>query len=118
MGWGYKAGGKLKEGGGNGKTGAFVGGVANGPANKDQRNGHDLGDIAASILARGMARCHVSDLMSHDAGQFGLFVGGQDQSGIHVEESAGQRESVDVVGIDHLNSEWHLGIRISPQVLT
>ncbi len=59
----------------------------------------------------------MGNLMRHDASQFRFRFSFQDQSGIHEEEAAGQRKSVDFLGIQHLDSEGHLGVGIPHQVL-
>ncbi len=73
--------------------------------------------IGASHLARGVASGDVRDLVRHHAGQLGFIVSSQNQAGVHVEESAGQSEGVDVVGIHDLDRERHLRIGVAHQVL-
>ena len=64
-----------------------------------------------------MARGNVRYLMRHHAGQLGLFISRQNQAGIHIEESARQRERVHFIGVDYLDGKRYLGIRIAHQIL-
>ena len=57
-----------------------------------------------------MARGDVADLMRHHAGKLGFAVGGKDRAFVDEEETAGQGEGIDVVGIDHLDCERYLRI--------
>src|SRR2546422_3554266 len=59
----------------------------------------------------------MGDFMRHHPGQFRLFIGTQHQSAIHVEKAAGQCKSIDLVRVDHLDSEGHFGVGIAHQVL-
>ena len=56
-------------------------------------------------------------LVRHDAGQFGLFVGGEDEAGVDVEEAAGQGHGVDLVGVDDLDGEGNLAVGVLDDVL-
>src|SRR5258708_32722480 len=86
-------------------------------ANEDQRDGGDVGNVGAGLAAGGVTGGDVGDFVGHDAGQFRFFVGGQNQAGIYIEEPAGQREGVDLVGIDDLDGKGHFGVGIAHQVL-
>ena len=55
--------------------------------------------------------------MGHDAGEFGLFGGAQDQAAVHIEKPARKSESVHFVRVNHLDGEWDAGIGIANQVL-
>ncbi len=55
--------------------------------------------------------------MGHDPGQLRLLVGIQNQAGVDVEESAGQRQGVDLVRIDDLDGERNLAIGVLDDVL-
>ncbi len=65
-----------------------------------------------------MTGSHMSDLVRHDSGQFGLLISSQEQPGIHIEESAGQCKGVYFTGVNHLDREGHLCIRVSYEVLS
>src|SRR6266404_5496515 len=60
---------------------------------------------------------NVSNFVGHHAGQLGFIVSGEDQARINVEETAGQREGINVVRINDLDDEWHLRIGVADQVL-
>ena len=78
----------------------FVDAVA-GPAvagHHDERNHADLGVVGAGHLAGRVVGADVGGLVGHDAGQLGFLVGGQDEAGVDVEEAAGQRHGVDLIG--------------------
>ena len=64
-----------------------------------------------------MTRGDVGNLVRHHSGELGLFLRAQDQAAVHIEEAAGQREGIHLVGINHLNGEGHLRIGIAHQVL-
>ena len=57
------------------------------------------------------------NLVRHNARHFSFFIGCQNQSRVHIEESARQRHGIDHIGINHLNGEWYLGVRVPNQVL-
>ncbi len=57
------------------------------------------------------------DFVGHDAGEFGLFLGAEDQAAVDVEEAAGEGEGVDLVGVDHLDGEGHAGVGVADEVL-
>ena len=91
--------------------------VARPAADKQQRNAGVLDQLRPRCAARAVARRHVRDLVGHHARQFGLVLGQLDQAGVDVEVAAGQRERVDLVGVDHLDRERHLGIGTVDDVL-
>ena len=64
-----------------------------------------------------MAGRNVGNLVRHHACKLSLFVGRQNQSAVHVEETARQSEGVDLVRVDDLDSERHLGVGVAHQVL-
>src|ERR1700751_249945 len=64
-----------------------------------------------------MARRHMSDLMCHHASQFRFLVRCEDQTGIHIEEPARQGEGIDLIGVDDLDRERNLRIRIALNIL-
>ena len=68
-------------------------------------------------LLRAVPRANVRDFVRHYAGQLRFLIRVQDQPAIDVEKSAGQRERVHHVGIDHLDGEGNLGVGIAHQVL-
>ena len=74
-------------------------------------------ELATGALARHMTGSHVRNFMRHHSSQFRLIIGSENQSGIDVEKSAGKRECIDVVRVNHLNGEWNLGIRVAHQIL-
>jgi len=55
--------------------------------------------------------------MSHDAGEFRLFLGAQNQTAVDVEKSAGKREGVDFIRVDDLDGEGNSRVGIANQVL-
>src|SRR5262245_2739439 len=57
------------------------------------------------------------NLMSHHPGQFSFIVCCHDQARIHIKEAAREGKSVDIVGIDDLDSEGNERIRISHEIL-
>ena len=57
------------------------------------------------------------NFVGHHSRQFSFLVGGQDQSGVHIEEPARQGERIDVIGVHHFDCERHLRIRIANQIL-
>ena len=57
------------------------------------------------------------DFVGHHSGKLRFFVGVHDQAAIHVEKSAGKRERIDLIRVDHLDRERNLGVRIAHQVL-
>src|SRR5258708_5804771 len=65
-----------------------------------------------------MTSGHMSDLMGHNSRQFSFVIRFQNQSRVHKEESSRERERIYYLGIDHLDSERHLGIRVAHEVLT
>ena len=98
--------------------GAFVDAVA-GPAADEDHDRHraELRVVEAGHLADGMVGADVGGLVSHDAGQFRLFVGVQDEAGVDVEEAAGKGKGVDLVRIDDLDGEGHLAVGVLDDVL-
>ena len=64
-----------------------------------------------------MPRGDVRDFMRHHARELRFFIRGKDQARVHVEEPAGKRKGVDLVGIHDFDGEGHLGIGIPHQVL-
>ena len=75
-------------------------------------------EFPAGSLPRAVARRHVGDLVRHHARQLGFAIGPQDQARVDEEESSGQRESIHLFGIQHLDGERNLGVGIAHQVLT
>ena len=86
-------------------------------AQQNQRNRRHLRDFALGGVLGAVPRGHVRDLVRHHARQFRFGIGAQDQSAIHVEKSARQRERIHHIGIDHLDREGNLRVRIAHQVL-
>ena len=64
-----------------------------------------------------MPRRYVRNFVRHHSRKFRFFLRPQNQPAVHVEKSARQRKRVHFIGIDHLDREWHLRIRIAHQVL-
>ena len=60
---------------------------------------------------------NVGDFMRHDCGQLGFIIGREDQAAVHIEETAGQGECVDLIRLDDLDRERNLRIRVSNEVL-
>ena len=64
-----------------------------------------------------MTGSDVRNLMRHHSSQLGFIVGGQNQSTVHVEETARQRKGVHLFGIEHLNREGHARVGVAHQIL-
>ena len=64
-----------------------------------------------------MTRANVRDFMRHNSRQLRFLIGAQHHAAIHIEESAGERKGIHHIGIDHLDREGHLRVRIANQVL-
>jgi hypothetical protein len=64
-----------------------------------------------------VARGDVRDFVGHDAGEFGLFLGAEDQAAVDVEKASGEGEGVDFVGVDDLDGEGHAGVGVADEVL-
>src|SRR5258708_6231529 len=89
-----------------------------GRTQKDQGNRGELEYLTFGRVLRSMPRGHVRYFVGHDTGQLRLFLRAKNQPTIYVEESTGQRECVDLVGIDHLDRKRHPCIRIPHEILT
>ena len=119
VGFGLVRAGELEEGHGDRELRGLVDAVA-GPGalgEDDERDGADLRVVHAGHLAGGVVGADVGGLVRHDAGELGLFVRGQDQAGVDVEEAAGQGHGVDLVGVDHLDGEGDLAVGVLDDVL-
>ena len=55
--------------------------------------------------------------MGHHAGQFGFFLGAENQAAVYIKETAGKSESVDLVRVNHLDGEGNLGVGVAHEVL-
>jgi hypothetical protein len=117
VGFGFKSAREGQEAHGNQNAGALINPVAGPAAHENERDGCQIGDLAARRLARTMARCHVGDLVRHYAGQFRFGIRFQNQPGVDEEESTRQGECIDILAVDHLNGERHLRIGIAHQIL-
>src|SRR5204863_5266923 len=87
-------------------------------ANKNQRDGRKVHKLTAGILTGCVTSGYVSDLMRHHSGKLSFVIGCQDQTCIDEEEATGQSKSIDVLGIDNFDGEWHLGIGVPHQILS
>ena len=58
------------------------------------------------------------DFVRHDSGELGFIVSGEDEAGIHIKESTGKREGIDLVRFDNLDGEGNLRIRVANDVLS
>src|SRR5271157_485729 len=110
---------ELHEGQRNADAHGGLFGLIDAPATRyeDERNARQIDDVSARLLSVNVTGSNVGNLVRHHSGQLGFIVSSQDQSRVHVEETARQRESVQFVGVDHFDGEWHLGVRIPHQVL-
>ena len=111
--------GEFEEGHGDGELCRFVDAVA-GPASlgeDDERDGTDLRVVHLGHLTGGVVGADVGGLVGHDAGELGLFIGGHDEAGVDVEESAGQGHRVNLVGVDDLDGEGDLAVGVLDDVL-
>nr|QST87845.1 hypothetical protein [uncultured organism] len=59
----------------------------------------------------------VRDFVGHNAGEFRLFLGAENQAAIDVEKAARESESVDFVGVDDLDGKGHAGIGVADEIL-
>ena len=64
-----------------------------------------------------MPRRYVRNLVRHHPGKFRFLVCRHNQSRVDIEEAAWEREGIQLVRVNHLNSEGHLGIGVAYQVL-
>ncbi len=117
VGFRFKVALELHEGQRQSQTRRLIDPIANPSAHENQGEGPELCHICACQLTHLVPRANVRNFMRHHAGQFRLFIGRQDQAGIHIKKAARQRERIDLVGIDHLDRERHLRVRIPHQVL-
>ena len=108
----------MQERHGQGQSRRLVAGIADRAADEDQRNRSHVHQIAAGVLTRRVAGCHVRNFVRHHSGQLRFLVCRQDQSGIDIEKTTRQSEGIDVVGVDYLDCERHLRIGIAHQVLS
>ncbi len=111
--------GELEEGDGDGELGGLVDAVT-GPGalgEDDERNGADLRVVHAGHLAGGVVSADVSDLVGHDARDFGFFIGGHDEAGVDIKEAAGESHGVDLVGVDDLDGEGDFAVGVFDDVL-
>jgi len=92
--------------------------VSDAAPHKDQRDSSESGVLRSSHLASGMARADMRNLMRHHSGQLGFLVRCQDSSRIDVDESAGERERVDHVGVNDLKGEGYLCVGVTHQILS
>ena len=95
----------------------FADNVGRRASNKDQRHRRHVPDLCPRHVLGGMARRHVRDLVRHDPSEFGFVISRQDQSAVHVEETAGQRKGIHFVGVENLDGERHPRIGVAHQVL-
>src|SRR6202044_1017879 len=119
VGFGFEAAGELEEGDGDGELRGLVDAVA-GPAalgEDDERDGANLRVVHSGHLTCGMVGADVGCLVGHNAGEFGLFVGGHDEAGVDVEEAAGKGHGVDLVGVDDLDGEGDFAVGVFDDVL-
>jgi len=107
----------VQEGERNAQAHPFIDAVANGAAHENGGQRSDLQQLEASHFAAVVAGGDVGDFMRHHARHLRFFIGGEDQAGIHIEESTGQRHGVNHVGVDHFNGERNLGVGVTHQVL-
>src|SRR5690349_21242526 len=108
VGLGLKSARERQEAERNRQASALANGVPGPAAHENQRNGSDVDDLSAGRLARAMTGGHMRDLMRHDTSQFGFAVRLEDQAGVYEEEPTGQREGVDLFGIENLDGERNL----------
>ncbi len=86
-------------------------------AEKHERDHGELHGLAFGSVLRAVTRSNVGDLVGHHAGEFGLFLGAQNEAAVYVEKPAGKGEGVDFIGIDYLDCEGHARIGIADQIL-
>ena len=81
------------------------------------RNLRKLQDLLLGHHRRGMAGNHVRDLVRHHSGQFRFVFRCQDQPFVDVEIAAREGKRIHLIGIDDLDVERNLGIRMLHDVL-
>src|SRR5262249_17285688 len=74
-------------------------------AHEDQRDRSEIDQLGLRRLLRRVARRDVRDLMRHNTGQFRFIVRSQNQTGVDVEEPAGESECIDLLGFNDLDRE-------------
>src|SRR5208282_2800376 len=57
------------------------------------------------------------DFVGHDAGEFGFFLGAQNEAAVDVKEATGKSESVHFVGVDDLDSEGNFCVGVADEIL-
>ncbi len=90
---------ELQEGHRDRELHALIDGVAS-PGVRDENHRGDHGHLDHVLmggLLGAVARADVGDFVSHHAGEFGFFVGVENQAAVDVEEAAREREGVDDV---------------------
>ena len=91
--------------------------IARPAAHEDQRDRWRVDDLPARRLPRAVPRRDVSDLVRHHACELGFVLRLQDQPGVHEEEAARQRHRVHFFGVQHLDRDRHLRVRVADEVL-
>ena len=109
---------ELQHGHRNGEVGRLLNAVTRPAADKQQRDAGVLDQLCPCRTARAVTRRHVGNLVRHDPSEFGFVLSQLDQAGVDIEVAARQGERVDLVGVDHLDCERHLGIGIVDDVLS
>ena len=71
-----------------------------------------------ALIFHRVTRGNVSDFVRHHAREFGFVVGGENQTFINVEKSAGQGEGIHFVAVNNFNSEGNFRVRVQHDVLT
>src|SRR5262249_26065219 len=87
------------------------------PAKEDQWDRKVVEQLALRRLLHAVARRDVRDLVGDYARHLGLVIGGFEQTAVDVKEPAGQRESVDLLGVDHFDRERDFGVGMEHYVL-
>ena len=100
-----------------GEVGCLLDAVTGPTSEEHQRNAGVPHELRAGRAPRAVPGCDMGDLVRHHARQLRLVLGQLDEAGVDVEVTAGQRERVHLVGIDHLDCEWHPSVRVANEVL-
>jgi len=74
-------------------------------------------NLATCRLACTVACGHMSNFVRHDAGQFSLVVGFQNESRVHEEETSRESEGVHFFRIQNFDREGDFGVGVPHQVL-
>ena len=87
-------------------------------AHEDQRNRGEVHKFGLGCLLHSVAGRDVRNFVRHDSGELGFIVSRENEAGIHIKESTGKREGIDLIGFHDFYSEGDLRIRVANDVLS